>query len=157
MKRIKGISFTPIGDELMVTVAGRTTTFERASLQVMDILLDELEDLPDVEKALDHMGIHDPLQRLKVFARCRYTDHNKTCKDCPYRGSICVDDTNTQHITNREVEVISLLKNGVTYRQIAEQIHISENCVKQHMHNIKTKLNLTNQAQVGYWAAKCGL
>ena len=156
-KSIKGISFTPIGNELMVTVNDRTTTFERAPLSVMDMLLDELEKLPQVEKDLDQLGIHDPVLRLKTFARCRYTSYSNNCKSCPYRGSICVDDSTNSHITNREVEVISLLKNGVNYRQIAEQIHISENCVKQHMHNIKRKLNITNQAQVGYWAAKCGL
>ena len=158
MKRIiKGISFTPIGNELMVTVNDRTTTFERAPLSVMDMLLDELEKLPQVEKALDQLGIDGPVTRLKTFARCRFTSYSNTCKSCPYRGCICVDDSTSAHITNREVEVITLLKNGVNYRQIARQIDISENCVKQHMFNIKRKLNITNQAQVGYWAAKCGL
>jgi DNA-binding NarL/FixJ family response regulator len=55
-------------------------------------------------------------------------------------------------LTERELEVLGLMAEGITSnRQLAKQLHLSENTVKFHVRNILDKLHLHNRAQaVGY-------
>ena len=54
----------------------------------------------------------------------------------------------------REQEVLDLVAQGLTNREAAERLYISENTVKYHMKNILDKLHLQNRAQVIAWAAR---
>lgn len=45
-------------------------------------------------------------------------------------------------LTPREMEVLRLIADGLTNRQIAERIHLSVYTVKNHVHNILGKLNV---------------
>jgi DNA-binding NarL/FixJ family response regulator len=54
----------------------------------------------------------------------------------------------------REEEVLDLVAQGLTNREAAERLYISENTVKYHMKNILDKLHLQNRAQVISWAAR---
>lgn len=56
--------------------------------------------------------------------------------------------------TEREREILVLLAEGKSNREIAEALVISENTVKYHMKNILDKLHLQNRAQVIAFAAK---
>jgi DNA-binding NarL/FixJ family response regulator len=61
-------------------------------------------------------------------------------------------------LSPREAEVLQLLAQGVTNRQIAESLVISENTVKTHLRNIMEKLHLANRSQAAVYAArKAGL
>lgn len=57
-------------------------------------------------------------------------------------------------LTEREEEVLRLLADGASNRDIAAILIISENTVKYHMRNILDKLHLRNRAQVIAYAAK---
>jgi DNA-binding NarL/FixJ family response regulator len=50
------------------------------------------------------------------------------------------------HLTSREMEVLRLLTEGMTNRQVARQLRISENGAKRHVSNILNKLNCPNRA-----------
>lgn len=50
-------------------------------------------------------------------------------------------------LTKREIDIIRLLQNGRTNKQIAVTLGISENTVRNHMHNAFEKLNVKNRAQ----------
>ena len=50
-------------------------------------------------------------------------------------------------LTEREKEVIKLLMDGLTYRQIARQLDISKATVNSHMNNIYRKLRVNNRVQ----------
>jgi predicted ATPase/DNA-binding SARP family transcriptional activator/DNA-binding CsgD family transcriptional regulator len=52
-------------------------------------------------------------------------------------------------LTRREREVAELVGRGLTSRQIASQLHISEHTVDKHVANILRKLNLHSREQVG--------
>lgn len=49
-------------------------------------------------------------------------------------------------LTVRELEVIRLVASGRTNREIAEQLVISDKTVARHMHNVLTKLGLSNRS-----------
>ena len=54
----------------------------------------------------------------------------------------------------REQEVLDLVAQGLTNKEAAERLYISDNTVKYHMKNILDKLHLQNRAQVIAWAAR---
>ena len=60
-------------------------------------------------------------------------------------------------LTDREREVLRLVADGATNREIASRLHISENTVGFHMKNILAKLHLKNRAQAAAFAIRAGL
>lgn len=69
--------------------------------------------------------------------------------------STFISDTVQQewkHLTPREREVLHLIALGMTNRNIAEQLYISEGTVKTHVTHLLTRLNLKNRAQLAIYA-----
>jgi DNA-binding NarL/FixJ family response regulator len=60
-------------------------------------------------------------------------------------------------LTEREREVLRLVADGATNREIGSQLFISENTVGFHMKNILAKLHLKNRAQAAAFAIRAGL
>lgn len=60
-------------------------------------------------------------------------------------------------LTARELEVLRLVSEGMTNREVAELLAVSEATVKFHMTNILDKLHLENRAQVVAYAHRHGL
>jgi len=57
-------------------------------------------------------------------------------------------------LTGREIEVLELVAQGNTSRQIAELLFISENTVKNHIRNILDKLGLHSRSEAVLYAAR---
>jgi ATP/maltotriose-dependent transcriptional regulator MalT len=55
-------------------------------------------------------------------------------------------------LTDREVEVLKLVASGMTNRQIASQLKISEKTVARHLSNIFTKLDLSSRSAATAYA-----
>lgn len=60
-------------------------------------------------------------------------------------------------VTDRECDVLQLLVQGATNRDIAGRLHITENTVKVHLRNILDKLQLRNRQQAAAFAVSSGL
>lgn len=60
-------------------------------------------------------------------------------------------------LTSREKEVLSLLGQGTRNKEIANQLGISENTVKNHLRNIMEKLHLENRVQAAIYAIREGI
>ena len=60
-------------------------------------------------------------------------------------------------LTPRECEVAVLIARGLSNRQIATELIISERTADTHVRNILGKLDLTSRAQVATWATRRGL
>jgi non-specific serine/threonine protein kinase len=60
----------------------------------------------------------------------------------------------TDPLTRREREVARLVAQGLTDRQIAEALVITEGTVGVHLANIFGKLDLHSRAQLATWVAK---
>jgi|SRR5579884_2356724 len=55
-------------------------------------------------------------------------------------------------LTVREREVLELVAKGITNRQIASRLFVSESTVRTHIHNILDKLQLENRVQAATYA-----
>ena len=61
------------------------------------------------------------------------------------------------NLSPREGEVLQLVAQGATNKQIADSLFISENTVKTHLRNIMEKLHLANRSQAAAYAVERGL
>lgn len=57
--------------------------------------------------------------------------------------------TGFEHLTEREMQVLTQLAQGLSNTEIAENLVISINTVKVHIHNILAKLDLKNRREAG--------
>jgi DNA-binding NarL/FixJ family response regulator len=55
---------------------------------------------------------------------------------------------NQENLTTRENEILKLLNNGLTYKEIADQCSISPQTLNSHIKNIYTKLNVHSRAEI---------
>lgn len=60
-------------------------------------------------------------------------------------------------LSERELEVLSLLAQGLTNRELAEQLYLSVGTVKRHTHNIYGKLGVNNRTQALVRGRQLGL
>lgn len=60
-------------------------------------------------------------------------------------------------LTDREMQVLTLISLGLTNREISHQLALSESTIKIHVRNIITKLNASNRIQAVIIAYKSGL
>jgi two-component system, NarL family, nitrate/nitrite response regulator NarL len=51
-------------------------------------------------------------------------------------------------LTPREQEIVALLENGMTNRQIARALNLQLSTVKNHVHNVLTKIGATRRADI---------
>jgi DNA-binding CsgD family transcriptional regulator len=83
------------------------------------------------------------MQPLREKAR-----HLEDALRAPPRG------TARSGLTRREDEVAALVGRGLTNRQIADVLHVSERTVESHVQHILTKLGLQNRSQVATWVTR---
>ncbi len=60
-------------------------------------------------------------------------------------------------LTEREVEVLRLVAQGMSNQEIAEALVISERTVANHVSSILAKLHLANRVQAALWAVREGV
>ena len=59
-------------------------------------------------------------------------------------------------LSRRETEVATLVAEGLTNRQIAERLVVSERTAENHVQHILTKLGFTTRSQVAAWVVRTG-
>ncbi|MFL7809687.1 MAG: response regulator [Anaerolineae bacterium] len=62
-----------------------------------------------------------------------------------------------EELTEREVEVLSLVAQGLSNQEIADQLVVSERTVRKHVSNILGKLHLANRTQATLYAIQTGI
>lgn len=60
-------------------------------------------------------------------------------------------------LTDREIEVLRVLSSGLSTRQIARQLHISESTVRHHLEHIYDKAGVTTRTAAALFAMEQGL
>jgi DNA-binding NarL/FixJ family response regulator len=78
-------------------------------------------------------------------------------------GALLADDTpgsgtgRGSTLTEREREVLALIADGRSNREIARALVLSEKTVKTHVSNILMKLDLADRTQAALWAVRHGM
>jgi len=70
----------------------------------------------------------------------------------PGKQTALVDD-----LTPRETEVLKLIATGLSNKEIAEALVLSEKTVKNHINNIFSKLHVYDRSQAMLYAIRQGL
>ena len=60
-------------------------------------------------------------------------------------------------LTERETEIMCLVAQGLSNREIGERVSVGEGTVKVHVHNIYSKLGVNNRVDLTLYAQKKGL
>lgn len=78
---------------------------------------------------------------LKYFNTSTFTDNNKLTDYFKQKYDI----------TEKQTEIIELIIQGLTYKEIAEKLFISPKTVDNHVQNIYKKLNINNKMQLSHF------
>ncbi|HEX3705458.1 MAG TPA: response regulator transcription factor [Mycobacteriales bacterium] len=60
-------------------------------------------------------------------------------------------------LTERETEVVMLMSQGLSNREISSRLFVTEATVKTHVNNVFTKLDVNDRASAVAWAFRAGL
>ena len=82
----------------------------------------------------------DPALTARVIARVRQTGSHR--------------DHSNPRLTARERDVLALIAEGLTNRQIAQRLHLAEKTVKNYVSSLLLKLGLERRTQAAVLAAK---
>ena len=108
-------------------------TRERYHLPV--ISRERLKEISELlEETLDLLNVN-----LSIFEKCKLKERREFRSDDLKRSS---------RISLREEEIVKLVCKGLSNKQIANELFISERTVKTHVSNILAKLNLPDRMQL---------
>src|SRR5450432_1833006 len=96
----------------------------------------------------------------KVFSALTLTSPMQSFAPTTNASSIPMDSEGTTHVgqlTERECDILKLLVQGTSNRQIAEKLYLTEGTVKNHMSNILSKLGVRDRTQAALKAKELGL
>ena len=116
-----------------------------------------LKDIPapDLAQAIQaaHKGIYqlDPAVAGKMVAGLRGPG------PAPAAGASVPPPARPGDLSSREIEVLRLIAQGASNREIAEALVISEGTVKNHISNILGRLGLRDRTQAALYARENGL
>ena len=71
--------------------------------------------------------------------------------------AIASDQAPTESLTPREIDVLRLIAQGYTNRQVAEKLHVSVRTVESHRANLTSKLDIASRAELVRYAREHGL
>jgi len=81
----------------------------------------------------------------------------KLLRQLTRRGRSAAQPVATAVLSARECEVLALVVNGYSNREIAAELGIAHNTVKNHLRSILAKLGVRNRAQAAAYAVSHGL
>ena len=98
------------------------------------------------------VGWIDPAIAKVVFSSIGKSQNNKLTEDVIYKR-----EKNVYGLTERELDVLSLMVDGLTNPQIADKLVITRATAKAHVHSILQKLCASSRTQATVMAMKEGL
>ncbi len=99
----------------------------------------------DLVKALERVGrgesLLDPAVTQKVFQRVR--QHARKAEDASFGA-----------LTDQEIHILSLITEGMTNKEIAGRVFLSEKTVRNYVSSILAKLDLQSRAEAAAYAVR---
>lgn len=97
------------------------------------------------------------IKKLKYYIQETDTD-NQTLKNTETNNSIMqsyeYDEDDITKVTSREREILILISNGMSNKEIANELNITERTVKNHITNLFKKINVCDRTQAAVYAIK---
>ena len=93
-------------------------------------------------------GIISVLSAAVIFTQCRglFYNRNRHVKDnSSFNSAILMSVCRTYGITHREKEIIKMIADGLSNREICGNLQISDDTVKNHVYNIFKKTGVKNR------------
>lgn len=81
---------------------------------------------------------------------------NGTGTHAPGRGGPARPGSRTDTLTDREQEILTLIAEGLTNRQIGERLHLAEKTVKNYVSGLLAKLGFERRTQAAVYGAQHG-
>jgi DNA-binding NarL/FixJ family response regulator len=72
------------------------------------------------------------------------------------RGKVAPQQHPTESLTNREQDVLTLLAQGMSNKDIAQSLFLSVRTIEAHLRNIYGKLDVNNRTEAVLWAVQHG-
>ena len=155
MPKLSGIEATravaaalPTSKIIMLTVSDEEDDlYEAIKAGAAGYLLKEIsiEEVADAIRAVvEGQSLISPSMASKLL-----TEFNSLAKRAEEKQNIP-----TPRLTDRELEVLKLVAQGMSNREIAGQLFISENTVKNHVRNILEKLHLHSRMEAVVYAVR---
>jgi PAS domain S-box-containing protein len=132
---------------LNVTVISPPDGSEKYTVHILRDVTREKHAGQAIEQFLSALGLHG-------FARDKYQDGKGVPKLIAARTSPAEAPLS---LSNREVEVLKLLAEGLSTKALAQRLNISHFTARNHIQNILVKLDLHSKAQAVSYAFKKGI
>jgi DNA-binding CsgD family transcriptional regulator len=141
-----------------------STQYSRHSLERMHDLCEQARELflqYDMQRAADlvetlQVGVEQLEQRNDIKATRQYS-LSQAKPSAPSRNRPYSEHNLHLHLTKREQEVLCLVAEGHTDREVAETLVISPRTVNRHLSNIFVKLDVPGRAAAVAYAIRQGL
>jgi DNA-binding NarL/FixJ family response regulator len=104
---------------------------------------------------LKSVADHDLIRACRSAVRGESFVHPDT--ECPPRRPSEGGDETDVALTGREAQILSLIADGHTSREIAEMLVISPRTVERHRENLRHKIGSRNQVDLTRYAIRAGL
>jgi DNA-binding CsgD family transcriptional regulator len=141
---------------VVAEATGRAMTLEQAVDEALEWLgqpartADPAGQAADDEREIDRPSGRPTSPGLSGAQAITAAEHGR---GAPERSQGPAPDT----LTRRERDVAALIARGLTNRQIAEELVVSERTAEWHVANLLGKLDLETRAQLAVWAREHGL
>lgn len=156
-----GLPDEPADIALFDTFAGRKRSLSRIDDLAEDVEIGKVViytwDLPpEFAQAVDLASIDGVI--MKSATGAELVDALERIHDGETLGVDPVDPSDVgATLTEREREVLALLAQGATNRQIADELYLSFDTIKTHVRKVFAKLGVTNRTQAAIIARDHGL
>ena len=158
-----------------VHVLGEATSIGSAAIDKMRpdaVVLDETGQATETLLAQHYLGSIAPETKLFVLdaiAHMTVRDVLQTVKRITPEGSRDAQGRHLQAVatsterdalaslSDRELEVVRLVAEGLSNKEISSRLTLSDKTVKNHISHILAKMNLTARTQVAVYAIRAGL
>ena len=142
LRLLRALAYQQDGQRRSAVDDMQTALAIAAPRRYLRVFLDEAADLRCLIDELDSERLRDsdaaPLaRRLQQLMRSA-----RDSRAVERRDSAAV----VEALTRRELAILGRLESGLTNREIAEAIFISEGTLKWHLHNVYGKLNVKNRS-----------
>ena len=127
----------------------------RAQPAQASALVDDIERLTEEAETLSNvLGLTAQADRAIALRAEAATVHQQTVAAAALPGSAAIDPNILKGLTPRELEVLRLVADGKTDKEIAEELVISPRTANRHIANIFLKIDVTSRAAAAAYAIR---